>query len=417
MIASDAMLPAAPHLVGPDALDLLRAAVASADGRLLEARTVQVQYRPGADLVVRYDAAVSWHGQAAKAETLLAGITAAGAHPGALPLEAGDLTAGVWRYPFDPSLPGLVTAVTPRALAGLLEGIIGGPLRLDVRAYRPVRRAVVRVRGADQHEVYVKVVRPAEAPRIVAAHRALRRAGLPVPEVLRCDPDAGLLVLCALPGASLRDVLLGSTRAWPSGAQLAALLRDLAAVDVGAGPGFGSVDPAAMASEVAHNVAGHAEVGAAILPDERGRLDRIIEAVREGVRATAEPVTIHGDLYEAQLMVEAGRLSGLLDLDDVRLGHPLDDVAILLGHLRILRPEPRRHREHLARYRDGLRASLAGGHDPAELDLRTAAVLVGLATGPFRAQSDAWEREVRRRIRAATRLSAAAGEKTLRRAS
>jgi aminoglycoside/choline kinase family phosphotransferase len=282
--------------------------------------------------------------------------------------------------------------------------LVAGPLEIAVLAYRPVRRAVVRVCGREGREVYVKVVRPSEVARIVAAHVSLREAGLPVPSVLRFDPDSGVLVLSALPGDGLRARLLGSTTGWPAAAGYASLLDDLTQVPVGDGP----------LGDVAATVSSHALAVAAIIPTERARLDRIVEAVAT-VRptATAEAVTIHGDLYEAQLMVDGNRISGLLDLDDVGPGHPLDDIATLLGHLHILQPSTRRHRDHLARYGASLRAKLASPADLPELDLRTAAVLVGLATGPFRAQTDAWRREVRRRVGMAARLVAPSREKTL----
>src|SRR5690606_9611938 len=52
MSVDDALLPAARHLFGPDAEELLRTALAHVGARLLSATPVQAQHRPGHDLVV-----------------------------------------------------------------------------------------------------------------------------------------------------------------------------------------------------------------------------------------------------------------------------------------------------------------------------------------------------------------------------
>ena len=408
----DSLLPAARHLAGRDATDLLRVAVASFGGDLAQAEAVQVQHRPGQDLVVRYDASVAWSGRAARRETLLAASTSAGAPPGTLVLTADGMEAGVWRYPFDPRLPGLADAVTPGRVDRLLAGALRGRPELEVVAYRPIRRAVVRATDGER-EVYLKVLRPEETAAIAERHHRLRSAGLPVPEVLNVDEALGLLVLAALPGHNLRDRLLVGTSAWPRAADYVTLMTALAAVELP--PSV--TDPAPMGP--AEMAAGHARALVAILPGEAHRLDRIVRCLQDLPADLGPTVTIHGDLYEAQLMVDGrGALTGLLDLDDAGVGHPIADAATLLAHLHILQPDTRRHREHLHRYRVRLRDAMVDAFDPTgdatELDRRTAGVLVGLATGPFRAQRVRWQVEVRRRLAMAERL---VGEKTLRHAS
>jgi aminoglycoside phosphotransferase (APT) family kinase protein len=419
----DPLLPAAQHLMGPEAAELLGAAVEAFGGRLEAAQAVQVQHRPGHDLVVRYDTQVAWGSRPPQRETLLAAALIGGAPEGTLVLSAGDVEAAVWRYPYDPRLPGLAAAVTPGQVDEVLDGLIPHRPELEVVAYRPIRRAVVRATTGDR-ELYLKVVRPKETAVIAGRHDALAAAGLPVPRVLRIDESRGLLVMEALTGENLRDRLLGSTDGWPPARSYLDLLARLAEVEL---------PPARVSNRLAltpwETADSHARALTAILPREADRLARITDAIAT-LPESAEPKrTVHGDLYEAQLMVEGGDLSGLLDLDDVGPGGPLDDPATLLAHLHILRPDDRRHRDHLRRHRLALRAAFVEALCPegrdeadhgAELDLRTAAILVGLATGPFRAQSDRWQAEVRRRIGMAARLTAAHSpdrEKTLRKAS
>ncbi len=149
----DRSLPAARHLVGPDAAEVLRVPVEASGGRLLSARPVQVQYRPGSDVVVRYSTQISWNGAPAQRETLAASSMIHGSHDGTIAVTAttsdGPLDVGVWRWPFDPVLLGLPHAVAPSSVAAMLHSI-HGPLdpqvvRLEVVAYRPTDRAVVRV--------------------------------------------------------------------------------------------------------------------------------------------------------------------------------------------------------------------------------------------------------------------------------
>ena len=110
---------------------------------------------------------------------------------------------------------------------------------------------------------------------------------------------------------------------------------------------------------------------------------------------------MHGDLYEAQLLTQGGRVSGVLDIDTVGLGRRLDDLCNLLGHLVVwerLSPDPQRVRAYA---RDVL--ALADRRAaPSQVRLRVAAVVLALATGPFRVQSPAWPAETVQRIALAT---------------
>jgi aminoglycoside phosphotransferase len=401
IVLHDPALPAAAHLVGPDAASLLDVAVTATGGRLLELQLVQVQHHPGRELVARHEALVSWNGGPPRRETLLTGCTRDGAPAGTLPLEADGIYAGAWRYPFDPLLVGLADAVTPGALDALVAPLIGAPALIDVVAYRPLRRAVVRA-TVGQRSVYIKVVAPRETRGVVDAHGRLRAAGLHVPEVLASDPSRGLLVLEALPGDSLRDVLVDPTRAWPPAADTVLVAEKVRAVPTV--PDDHARQSAGLGPAVQH----HARALLAVRPSARSALDAILPAVEALDHGpVAAQVLTHGDLYEAQLTVVDGRVDGVLDLDDVQAGHPLDDLANALAHLYLLRPRTRRHSDRLRRYRAALRRAATEHADPTdgrELDRRTGAALVGLAIGPYRAQSADWTRELDRRLTLSRRL-------------
>lgn len=379
VIIEDAFLPSAPHLTGPAAAEVLAPVLAAAGDELLSCRVVQVQYRPQSDLVVRYRCTVRRDG-ATTQETVLAGTTVNGPHPGALPVEAEapdgtTLSVGVWKWPFDPILPDLATMVTSHLAEDHLAPLVGGRPALQVVAYRPTERAVVRVDGPNGR-VYVKLVPPASTPALVARHERLAEAGLPVPRALAAG--AGWIAMSALDGSTLRDRLKEGRDRLPDPDRYVEVLDLLAAVDLAGAPRVRS-----RVDDAPH----HAAMLGAVLPDARGRLAEIVDrlATTPSHRSTG---TVHGDLHEAQLVVDDRSVVGLLDIDDVGPGDPLDDVATLVAHLRfraLTSGDPR-----IEGYADRVRATVSARHDAAAVDQHVAAVLVGLATGPFRIQQAEW---------------------------
>jgi len=114
-----------------------------------------------------------------------------------------------------------------------------------------------------------------------------------------------------------------------------------------------------------------------------------------GAVAARSGVVVHGDLHEGQLVVAPdGTVTGLLDIDDLGTGDPLDDHATLIAHLRFRAagldpddPGRRRLHDHVAALHDHA-AELVGRE---AIDVAVASVLVGLATGPFRVQHPGWQ--------------------------
>jgi hypothetical protein len=156
---------------------------------------------------------------------------------------------------------------------------------------------------------------------------------------------------------------------------------------------------------------------ATILPAERNRLAELASRFSDAeVRAaTRAGVVVHGDVHEAQLVVHGDEITGLLDVDDVGPGDPLDDMGTVLGHLRSRActaeisiaaggSEPARLPDAINAYADDLRTGFAEDTDAAELDVVTAAVMIGLATGPFRVQQPDWEDKVAAQLAVAEEL-------------
>jgi aminoglycoside phosphotransferase len=327
-------------------------------------------------------------------ETLLAGVTRHGPHPGTLPVEAdtgqgSTLVAGVWRWPFDPVLTELERIVSPARAAIELAGIIHGKLHVEVVVYRPCERVVARITDAGGRQIYVKLVAPDAVDHLADRHRRLREAGVPAPEVLQTGNS--WIAMEALSGPTLRDLLKADgpngSDGLPGGGHLAGLHRAIGAADLG------HVRPVRRRLD---DAAAHASMLATVHPAEAERLARLADTARRASAATAGRcgAIIHGDLHEGQVIVRDGAVVGLLDVDDAGPGDPVDDAATLIGHLRFRAHTAPDRSERLHRYADELRRAAGDRLDLRALDVVTGAVLVGLATGPFRVQHTDWKASV-----------------------
>lgn len=375
-------------LLGPEAGGIL-AAVAEAAGAELGRWTPRTTaHQPGSSTVVQYDAELRWPDRPPTGETVVA-ATGARIPKGADVLDDGTTRVGVWRWPADPALPGLARAIDPVAVGGLLDdlGVDGGAVRVHVRAYRPGRRAVIEATGR-RGRLFLKVVRPKAVEALHDTHRRLA-AHLPVPESVGWTDD-GVVVLAAMPGRTLRELLRSSASAVPPPASIEDLLDRLPA-ELAEGP--------ARTDHYGH-VERHARTIASVLPSAAARLDDLRARLAEAAaaRAADHPVVpVHGDLYEAQLLVAQDRFSGLLDVDTAGAGLRVDDWANLIAHLSVLTLVSR-HTKAIRRYGADVLAHAEARTDPADLRARVAAAVVGLATGPFRVLERTWPASTVRRL-------------------
>lgn len=378
-------------LTGPDAGDLLSAAVATAGGELVSWRARQVDHRPGSSTTVSYAATVRWADGSVAEETLGASTglrVVESAPPGVLALSDGTTQVAVWRVPLDPGLPRLAAAMDPVQVGALLVslGLPEAPVTLRVRAYRPRRRAVVQA-TSPYGTVFLKVLRAGRAEALHDRHRLLEAAGLPVPRSLGWD-DEGLLVLQGLPGTPMRDRLRAGD-AVPTGESLLATL-DLLPREVLAMP-----HRPAWTDGVAH----YAGVVASAVPEQADRVTQLadrITAALVGSGPADEPT--HGDLYESQLLLDGSRLVGLLDVDTAGPGRRTDDLACLLAHLSVLAQMEPGHRATSMAIGAAWLKAFERRVDPWDLRHRVAGVALSLATGPHRVQERGWQKATADRV-------------------
>lgn len=380
---TDDALPAFSHLLhertpGP------AAAVYDAAGTTIDdISRIQVSWWPGRHATLRYRID-GRGGELAGRRDLVATV---GSIPEGAAVVAGpDDDVGLWVVPNDPFLPGLASALDRPTVTGLLSdlGSTEDVTSTRLRSYRPLRRAVVEVRAGNS-SIFLKVVPPSEARDLHERHRFLADR-LPVPDSFGVSPELGIVAMQALPGVDLRTILRsGGTPPDPSA--IAGIVERLPEPDAG----WGARSPIQSVPRIV-------DLLGRLVPDQQEQLDRLLNGI--GDEAATGRVPVHGDFHEAQILVNEGRPAGLLDVDTYGWGRPGDDAATMLGHLHLLAPGCESPAE-VMKFAAALNRQWDLSLDPVDLRLRTAAVVLGLATGPFRVQRPRWAEETRERIDAA----------------
>jgi hypothetical protein len=293
----------------------------------------------------------------------------------------------------DPVLSGLARALDPAPLAHLLAecGVLGSrePVPMLGR-HEPMRRAVVAVSGAGE-QVALEVVPPREIDELCGRH-LLMAGELPVPRYFGRTHD-GIVVLGDVPGRTLRSTLLDG-ELLPPWCEIEALLDRL---------------PRALAHQdgavgVLERVGTQVELIAAVSPEHASRLGLLAAALAPFASLDPGPlIAHHGALQPESIIVRAGRVEGLLDVGGVGEGYRIDDVATIIGHLKVLALAMASERCDQLAQTWLHEIERAGMHRPSALRARVAAVILGLASECFRQQDPDWPRGTRRRISLAER--------------
>jgi hypothetical protein len=382
-------------LAGAGGRDLLGAAATHAGARLVRAQLRSVHHRSRRS-VSHVFAATLAVGDVERDVLLVAHVDRRPLPAGAFALASDGIPAAVWRFPHDPYLRGLPSAIAPERVRELLDTLDGpaGNVSVHTRAYRPSRRAVVEVtvRGPDAvgRVLYLKVLAGDRAVELADLHRQLAPY-VPVPRVVGVASNQGIVALQALEGRTLRAALVGG-HPLPGPGELVAMSERVATSGL-----VSRRDPRAFADPSRHVAA-----LARLAPD---RAEVVAEVARMVVGGDPGPlVPVHGDLHDGQLLLSpAGHVTGLLDVDGAGAGHLAQDAGTLVAHLAVVGevwPEVADRAEAYA-------AAVADAYRPlvgaAALARATAGAWLGLATGPHRAQDVGWEVTTRARIDRAAR--------------
>lgn len=382
---------------------VLAAAVEHAGGDLVSWALDHIDTHPGHSTTATYSAIVQWpYGR--RDELLGVSARADGVTPSDERAEIfgdGDREVAVWIYPNDPDLPGLARAAYPESMAALLNAhhvtgvpVVASDLDLEMIGYRPRRRAVLRVSVTHPPQTFfVKVLRERLFHEVSARHRLLLDGGVPAPEIAAATPDF-LLVLRQLPGRPLAQAVFDE--APPCTAEQLVSLLDAFP------PSVSRLERRPPWSDA---VAHYAEMVSASLPAVETRmrwLTREIASGLAGIPPGDEPT--HGDFHEGQIHVARGRICGVLDVDTIGPGRRADDLACLVAHLSTIQHMSARQAERVHALIRAWVPVFDQRVDPLELRLRAAAVIISLATGPYRGQEPDWEAETRRMIDSAEAL-------------
>ena len=315
----------------------------------------------------------------------------------------GGREVAVWLYPDDPDLPGLRRASAPAEVAAILaehqvlpQRAEPDQVRLEMISYRPRRRAVLKVgvaTPAGPRTFFLKVLRESTLGPTLDRHRLLLAAGIPVPVVLAATADC-CIVLQEVPGRPLAYAIFDEPM--PCTAENMIMLLDALPAGVAALPRRPPWTDA---------VGVYAETVAAALPAVAPQLGWLTGQITAGLAGIAPGTeATHGDFHEGQLFVAGGVITGVLDVDTVGPGRRADDLACLLAHLSTVQRMTAEQSASLVRLINIWQPAFDARVDPRELRLRAAAVIISLATGPYRGQEPHWETETRAMLNAAEGL-------------
>ncbi|WP_053203458.1 hypothetical protein [Jiangella muralis] len=372
LAARDPDVPGLAVLLDPDALTAwLRSRWAARDRPPPDAVAVRyLRYKPGTALVAAVE--LTWPG-----------ATRAGFVKAVAPSAAPKLAKLRGAIVDDVLLLAYGDAAHDRRLPALAT--LGTGLR--TLRYKPERRWV----GVIGDRV-VKVHRPPLASSVVDDHRAVRAAGLPVPELLAARPRHGLVAYRWIDGDPLdRGGLDG-----PARGEAGALLRRLHDC---------AVVPGRTRPSHRLELAGAVRAVAAVLPDAAAPAAATARTITAALAGWDPPVVpVHGDFSADQVIAGPAGLA-LLDLDRFCADDPAADLAgwaaaeIVAGRAA---PDDRAARV-LGEVLDGYRppSALLDRLDPL-----TAAALLRRAAEPFRARHADWPRQVAAHVQRARRLVA-----------
>lgn len=372
---------AARLLASPLAEEWVRAAVTGepADRGTIGVELDRVHHRPDADTTAGFHVTVTEADGTATTEYVVATTAEFESDDGLAVVEHHGLTLRFWQHPADPRLPDLAAACDADTVAGWL-GV--DRVDLDLVAYRPLRRAVLRA-VTDRGTCFVKVFLPARATPHMTRHRVLAEAGVG-PEVV-AEPAPGVMIVAAAAGEPLaeRFAAVASGQPAPDPADIVQLLdrlpQELLAVP--------------KRSAWSERLDFHGAAAAVALPEAADEIGRLVAAIDRllAERPRGPLVPVHGDLYEANIFVEdvpgGDHKYTLIDVDTAGPGHRVDDLACVLAHLAVLPDLSPAHYAGLIDTIDHWTRHFAGQVDPAALYARVAGVILTLVAGTDRAHA------------------------------
>lgn len=386
---------------------------------LLRCRPCYARYKPGTSCLVQYDIALEQangdvldttahvtiyaddrgHNRAGnkRMRRLLERAAAlapemAGRHAMYIP----ELNGLVQIFPLDYDLRPLVEVADPTVMHKVFSRSLppdAGTVRQGhphLVRYKPGRKALFlfTLEHGSHDRVFAKVLEDERGERLFTATAALRRAGISTPRAMMHSPELRLVAHEHAAGIRLAS-LRGTPRFEQWMEPVAVSLASLQAVPIPDLPVRTLADEAATAARTARWLG-------MLLPALAPRLTRLSDRIGGALTSlTDEMHTAHGDFYDDQALVSDAGVT-LIDLDELHLGHPLNDIGNMLAHLRSGGARGEGTGDARERF---LRASLGcSPYTASDIAPFEAAALLKLAPGPFRRLEPEWPERVERII-------------------
>ncbi|RAX47358.1 hypothetical protein DQ353_18865 [Arthrobacter sp. AQ5-05] len=359
-----------------------------------EANRLRIQHRPGAGISAMYrmPAGTGFNELGVSTEAIrVPGVAATRVFA---TNDAPGVVVSGWIHPHDPKLPALALAAD-RAFVQETWGDAELLTRLKTIAYRPLRRAVLRAtfttRGPLRiaRTIYLKVGRPQSIEALNRRHQLLAGTPVPVPPVLE-PAIAGILALEAGNGESLSAAIRPRSGADLDPRDFTTLLDALP----------GSVMALKPRDAWSDSTRRYQQAATLALPHRAGRIEELTGRIEAHLAASdrGDKVPAHGDFYDANILLDGGKITALLDLDSLGPGYRVDDLACLLGHLAIL-PTLGEKNDGAAGALERFAAVFERGVDPRALWARSAAVALTLIAGSRGLGGERWLQVAEARLR------------------
>ncbi len=240
-----------------------------------------------------------------------------------------DKPAEIFRFPDDPSLPGLNEAADPEGALRLLNrhvlAVGSRRARVEVIRYRPGSRAVLR-HSVGKTRFYARVMRPSGAAPLLAARDPIARSSFVLPRLAGYWEAGGVAWMSEIPGRNLRRQIRRGHA--PDPTPLLDGLESLWAQSPAA-PGGQSFNLAAAYRRAkrafTHKVRDD-DAALRSLTDATRALDPFVESWQPTALA-------HNDFYDDQMLVLPDGRMALVDFEEAGPGDPMLDVGNFLAHL------------------------------------------------------------------------------------
>jgi hypothetical protein len=332
---------AAPGLRGSDFLQLtgsadpVEAMRRLADANVAAARScaiLNIWYIPGRALRAVYllddvtVVTVQFFRQGASGEAYRAALAVASSPARVRHLPDWDAVA--WRFPEDPGLPALSDLLERTAA---LAGASGQAGTWRLLSYLPGERCAIRAQaGPGAPAVVGKLQR---GPGAAASHERIRQLWdapgrtFRIPRPLAADVAMGARWESFVAGRRLEDAI----RVEAPGPLLASVAGALAALHLVAIGGLPAQGPPAILRRIERKTLTRVRIALPRLASPAEALFAELVAVAATLPARA-PVTIHGDLHTANVIIDAGAPT-FIDLDSLAAGDAAYDLALLGSRL------------------------------------------------------------------------------------